>query len=82
MSIAEARLLNIPVVTTEFDAVYNQMVPGENGLVVPQDPVAVADAIEKMLTDNSLYKHIVTYLQSEKKGNQEEVEKFYSLLEE
>lgn len=82
LSIAEARLLNIPVVTTEFDAVYNQMVPGENGLVVPQDPVAVADAIEKMLTDNSLYKHIVTYLQSEKKGNQEEVEKFYSLLEE
>lgn len=82
LSIAEARLLNIPVVTTEFDAVYNQMVPEKNGLVVPQDPVAVADAIERMLTDKELYQHIVSYLQTEKKGNQEEVEKFYQLLEE
>lgn len=81
LSIAEARLLNIPVVTTEFDAVYNQMVPGENGLVVPQDPAAVADAIERILTDKKLYNHIVSYLQTEKKGNQEEVEKFYQLLE-
>lgn len=82
LSIAEARLLNIPVVTTEFDAVYNQMVPEKNGLVVPQDSVAVADAIERMLTDKKLYEHIVTYLQNEKKGNKEEVEKFYELLEE
>lgn len=82
LSIAEARLLNIPVVTTEFDAVYNQMVPEKNGLVVPQNSVAVADAIERMLTDKELYQHIVSYLQTEKKGNQEEVEKFYQLLEE
>lgn len=82
LSIAEARLLNVPVVTTEFDVVYNQMVPGENGLVVPQDPVQVADAIERILKDKSLYKHIVSYLKQEKKGNPEEVEKFYHLIEE
>lgn len=82
LSIAEARLLNTPVVTTEFDAVYNQMVPGENGLVVPQDPVLVTDAIERLLKDKSLYNHIVSYLKQEKKGNPEEVEKFYHLIEE
>lgn len=81
LSIAEARLLNTPVVTTEFDAVYNQMVPGENGLVVPQDPILVADAIECILSDKSLYNHIVSYLKQEKKGNPEEVEKFYHLIE-
>lgn len=81
LSIAEARLLNIPVVTTEFDAVYNQMIPGENGLVVPQDPIAVADAIERMLTDEKLYQHIVSFLKKEKKGNTEELEKFYALIE-
>lgn len=81
LSIAEARLLNIPVVTTEFDAVYNQMIPGENGLVVPQDPVAVADAIERMLTDKKLYQHIVSFLKKGKKGNTEELEKFYALIE-
>lgn len=81
LSIAEARLLNVPVVTTEFDAVYNQMIPEENGLVVPQDPVAVADAIERLLTDKNLYQHIVSFLKTEKKGNTEELEKFYALIE-
>lgn len=82
LSIAEARILNKPVVTTEFDAVYAQMVPGENGLVVPQDPVAVADAVERLLSDADLYQHIVGYLKQEKKGNTEEIEKFYNLLQE
>lgn len=81
LSIAEARILNKPVVTTEFDAVYAQMVPGENGLVVPQNPVAVADAIERMLSDAALYQHIVDYQKQEKKSNTEEIEKFYQLIE-
>ena len=82
LSIAEARMLNRPVVTTEFDAVWTQMVQGENGLVVPQDPIAVADAIERLLNDKILYDHIVSYQKREKKGNTEEIEKFYQLIEE
>lgn len=80
LSIAEARILNRPVVTTEFDAVWVQMVQGENGIVVPQDPVAVADAIERLLKDEELYDHIVSYQKQEKKGNTEEIEKFYQLI--
>lgn len=81
LSIAEARILNTPVVTTEFDAVYNQMVQGKNGLVVPQDPTAVADAIEKLLNHQELYNCIVEYQKQEKKGNSEEIEKFYKQME-
>lgn len=81
LSIAEARILNKPVVTTEFDAVYMQMVAGKNGLVVEQDPVAVANAIERLLNDKELYQSIVDYLQKEKKGNIEEIQKFYTLIE-
>lgn len=81
LSIAEARILNKPIVTTEFDAVYNQMVPGKNGLVVKQDAVAVADAIERILKDKELYNSIVAYLQQEKKGNTEEIQKFYKLVD-
>lgn len=81
LSIAEARILNKPVVTTEFDAVYNQMVQGKNGLVVKQDPIAVADAIEQLLNDKNLYDSIVEYLKQEKKGNTEEIQKFYDLIQ-
>ena len=80
LSIAEARILNKPIVTTEFDAVYNQMIQGKNGIVVPQDSVAIADAIERLLKDKELYNAIVEFQKQEKKGNTEEIEKFYQLV--
>lgn len=82
LSIAEARILNKPVVTTEFDAVWNQMVQGKNGIVVPQDPVAVADAIEDLLAHPEKREAISAYQRTEKKGNAEELEKFYRLINE
>lgn len=81
LSIAEARILNKPVVTTEFDSVYVQMVPSKNGLVVPIDAIAVADAVQKLLEDKSLYESIVDYQRHEKKGNIEEIDKFYHLID-
>lgn len=81
LSIAEARILNKPVVTTEFDAVWNQMVQGKNGVVVPQNPVAVADAIEDLLKHPEKMKAISDYQKSEKKSNKEELEKFYQLID-
>jgi glycosyltransferase involved in cell wall biosynthesis len=80
LSIAEARLLNKPVVTTEFEAVYNQMIQGGNGLVTAIDPIAVADAIERLLNDKELYDHISDFQRHEKKGNPEEINNFYSLV--
>lgn len=80
LSLAEARMLNCPVVTTEFGAVWDQMVQGENGLVVPQEAEAVADAIMRVLSDEQLYNHIVSYQKQEKKGNTEEIQKFYQLI--
>lgn len=81
LAIAEARMLNTPVVTTEFDAVYNQMIQGKNGLVVDMNGQAVADGILKLIEDNQLRESIVNYLKTEKKGNIEKLEKFYNLIE-
>lgn len=81
IAIAEARILNVPVVTTEFDAVYTQMVNGENGLVVSVNAEAIADGIERLITDKALYDHIKEYQSGEKKGNTEELNKFYRLIE-
>ncbi|MFA1820244.1 glycosyltransferase [Virgibacillus oceani] len=80
LAIAEARMLNVPVVTTRFDAVYNQMVDGKNGLVVDMNAAAVCDAVLKLISDKELRERIVCYLENEKKGNVEEVEKFYQLI--
>ena len=80
LAIAEARMLNIPVVTTEFDAVYNQIVQGKNGLVVDMDSESIANGILKLINDEELRNSIVKYLKTEKKGNTEELEKFYELI--
>ena len=80
LAIAEARMLNTPVVTTEFDAVYNQMIQGKNGLVVGMDSESIANGILELINDEVLRNSIVEYLKTEKKGNAEELDKFYKLI--
>ncbi|WP_078595884.1 glycosyltransferase [Evansella clarkii] len=80
IAIAEARMLNIPVVTTRFDAVFSQMVNEKNGLVVDMTPEAVYEGILKLHKDKELRSSIRDYLKTEKKGNVEEIQKFYKLI--
>lgn len=80
LTLAEARMLNIPCVTTNFDVVYAQMIDGDNGLVVEMSAEAVADGIIRLATDQELYQHIKRFQEQEKKGNVEEIEKFYELV--
>lgn len=80
LTIAEARILNRPVVCTNFEACTMQMKDGQNGLVVDMDPEAIANGVEKLLNDKVLYDRIQEYLKCEKKGNTEEIEKFYSFI--
>lgn len=81
LSIAEARILNKPVVTTEFDAVWNQMVQGKNGIVVSINAIAVADAIQDLIENPKTMRAISDYQRTENKGNIEELQKFYQLIE-
>jgi len=79
-TIAEARLLNLPIVTTRFDTVFLQMIDEKNGLVTDMDASAVASAIEKLMTDKKLYGDIVTFLEQESKKNTETVNIFDRLI--
>ena len=81
ISIAEARLLNRPIVCTEFGSVWKQIIQGKNGIVTSIDAIAVADAIQRLLTDMKLYNSIQDYQMKEKKGNTDEIRKFYSIIE-
>lgn len=80
LAIAEARLLNIPVVATRFNTVFMQMVDGKNGLVTDLNGEAVADAIIRLYQDKQLYGDVVKYLRNEPKGNLENLPQFYDIL--
>lgn len=80
IAIAEARMLNKPIVTTRFDAVFTQMVDKKNGLVVDINGQAVCDGILEVMNNEKLRLEIIEYLKNEKKGNIEELDKFYELI--
>lgn len=81
LTIAEARILNRPVVCTNFDGCAVQMKHEKNGLVVSFEPRDIADAVERLLSDKKLYSDIQEYLRGEKKGNTEKIADFYKLAE-
>ena len=58
-----------------------QMIDGKKGMITSFDPNDIADAIERLMKDKQLYTDIQKYLKTEKKGNVEEIENFYQLIE-
>ena len=81
LSIAEARLLNIPVVTTNFDTVHMQMIHEKNGLISDMNAQSVAENIMRLQNDKRLYQSIVEYLKKEPKENLEPLVQFYQLVD-
>ncbi len=80
LSIAEARLLNIPIVTTPYDCVDLQIKDGINGLITTYEVFDIANAIERLIWNKKLYDDIVLNLQKEKKGNIDEFRKIQKII--
>lgn len=81
LTLGEARILNTPVISTDFDVVYNQLHDEENGLIVEKNPVAISNAIVRLWNNIELREYIISNLKKEKKGNPEEIKKLYQLIE-
>lgn len=81
LTIAEAKILHKPLVSTNFDVVKDQIIDRENGLIAEMTPQSVAEKILEMLHDESLRNHIVQNLDQEKNRTAvTEVEKFNAML--
>lgn len=81
ITLAEAKMFHKPIVTTNFDAVGAQFENEKNGLIVDISAEAIADGIQRMLTDTELREHCVANVRAEKLGNTEEMEKLYRMIE-
>lgn len=81
LAIAEAKILNKVIITTDFDTAYNQIKNGENGIIVKKDSQYILDNIIKIISNKDLQIKFINNLNNSKKGNIEEVKKICSLLE-
>ena len=65
MTISEAKILGKPVVSTNFDVVYDQLEHEWNGLISQMDANSLADNIMRMVYDETLRKRIIDQVKKE-----------------
>lgn len=83
MTIAEAKILGIPVVSTNFDVVYNQITHEKNGLIAEMNGVKIGEQILRLIQDDELREHIKsTLIKEENLTSQTEVRKVEKMIDE
>ncbi|MFL1895426.1 glycosyltransferase [Aquimarina sp. 2-A2] len=81
LAVAEARILGKPIVTTNFDIIYDQLVDGHNGLISDMNAISVANNIERLLKDVALKDRLVANLKKEEISNESEILKIEAILD-
>lgn len=81
IAIDEAKAFSKPIVATKFSTVFDQLSDGETALLAEIDAQDVAKKITQLINDDALCKRLSDTLARTHKGNEEELEKFYALLE-
>lgn len=65
LTIAEAKILGRPVVSTNFDVVHDQLRHEQNGLIAEMTSASVASNIMRMLVDDELRNRIINHVVKE-----------------
>lgn len=80
VTVREAQMLGKAVIVANYTTAGSQVRDGVDGVIVPQENDACADAMANVITDKKLKKRIEDYLHTHDYGNESEIEKFYKLL--
>ncbi len=59
LTLNEARILNKPVISTNFPVVYNQIIDGENGLICEMKPKTIAERILTLASNKFLREKLI-----------------------
>ena len=82
LTIAEAKILGKPVVSTNFDVVHDQIKHEHDGLIAEMTPESVADNILRLINEKDLRNRIIASVNKEKNTTyMTEVEKVEKLFD-
>ena len=82
IALDEAKILNKPILVTNYATVGASINNGENGLIVSMNGESVAEGLMKLSENQQLRNQLVENLKKEKTGNEEEINKYIQLIEE
>lgn len=82
IALSEAKILGRPIVSTNFEVVYNLIRDEENGLICQKDAESLANSIERLITDVSLRNRLSENLNIElqTKGKNTELNNIMELI--
>lgn len=82
IALDEAKILQKPIVITNFSTATTQITHLQNGFIADMNPEAIANGIIEVLQNKSLQEVFQMNLSKEKLGTEAEIEHFYQLLDE
>lgn len=82
VTVREAQMLCKPVVVTNYPTAPSQIRSGVDGVIVPMDNEGCAHGLAEMICDMPLQERIIAHLKTHDYGNESEVEKIYTLINE
>lgn len=80
IAIDEAKILNKPIVITNFSTAKDQLENGVEGLIVDMNAEAIAIGISKLIQDQSIRKRMSDHLSRLQLGTEDEINKLYTLF--
>lgn len=82
MTVAEAKILGLPIVSTNFEVIHDQIEHGKNGLIAEMDGEKIGEQILRLVYDDELRERIRNaVLMEENKTSQTEVKKVEALID-
>ena len=82
VTVREAQMLCKPVVVTNYPTAPSQIRSGIDGVIVPMDNEGCANGLAEVICDKPLQERIIAHLKTHDYGNESEVEKIYTLINE
>ncbi|CAH1207745.1 UDP-N-acetylglucosamine--peptide N-acetylglucosaminyltransferase GtfA subunit [Paenibacillus allorhizoplanae] len=80
IAIDEAKILNKPIVVTNYESAKDQITDGVNGLLVEMSDVGISKGIEVLINQFELRESFIQSLAEEQMGTEEEVYKLYDII--
>lgn len=80
VAVREAQMLNKPVIITDFPTSKSQLKDGFDGVIVPIENTACANALSEIIKDTALQQKLIANTKSCDYTNSQEIQKLYSFL--
>lgn len=78
--IDEAKILEAPIVATDYPTVTDQLEDGIDGMIVSMNPEGIAKGITILANDDKLRTHYIKFLSEHEYGNQSEILKYEKII--